>query len=84
MDEQIIIKAVNEALNGREGRISHDTHKTHHDFVAGEIEKRVVRAKRAEKIKTQIMGWGVMVTITAVAGGLGKWILELLHHGSKQ
>ena len=48
------------------------THKEHHSFVESLIEKEHRKQERWEKIKTQVLGWGIMV----VVGSIGAWVLN--------
>lgn len=62
-----LVGAINEVLDQRRGEDME--HKEHHAFINMLIEKERRRQDRREKIKTQLMGWGLITFL----GGLA-WI----------
>lgn len=52
------------------------THRKHHDYIDSEIEKNARDAERWEKIKTQVLGWGVI----AIVGWLGTIALKAIEN----
>lgn len=70
-------RAINEVLDER-GRIDAETHHIHHDYVAQLIERERMRKERNEKVRTHVIGWGM---VTALSGlvylifeGFKDWI----------
>ncbi len=66
MEQEEIKKAVHAALSERES-IDRDTHKSHHDFVQDEIERKRRRRENCDKIKAQVGGWLVVSLLSAFA-----------------
>ena len=66
-----ITEAVNEVLTARRS-IDETSHFEHHNYVGALIERERKRTERNEKIKTQVIGWGVVTAI----GGIGYAIWE--------
>lgn len=52
------------------------THAKHHDYINSQIDKNARDAERWEKIKTQVLGWGVI----AIVGWLGTIALKAIEH----
>lgn len=52
------------------------THGKHHEYIQSQIERNRIDAERWEKIKTQLLGWGVI----AIVGWIGKLILDAVAH----
>lgn len=70
MERGEIISAVNEALDKRRGE---DTeHKSDHAFLRMLEERERRKDEMWEKVKTQVLGWGII----AVVGGIGAWLLN--------
>lgn len=65
-DKRIVKEALAELLDER-NRVDSVTHQKHHAYIEIQIEKEEKRKRRCEKIKTQVMGWGII----AILGGIG-------------
>lgn len=52
------------------------THSKHHEYIQSQIDANRISAERWEKIKTQVLGWGVI----AIVGWLGKLVLDAVAH----
>lgn len=50
--------------------VPEEMHREHHDFIREYIEERRIKRERVEKIKTQVMGWGIV----SLLGGIGTGV----------
>jgi len=64
---------VREAIEESMNRHVHDSH---HVYVDTMIERNKREQERWEKIKSQVLGWGII----AIAGWIGKLVLDALTH----
>lgn len=62
------IAALTSALHGG---MTADEHGEHHQIFKTWIERENRKAERREKIKTQVGGWGVITSLTAI--GYAAW-----------
>ena len=53
-------------------KVNADIHEAHHDFISEWIEESRIRKIRCEKIRTQVMGWGIIV----VLGSVGAFVVK--------
>lgn len=51
-----------------------DTHREHHEFIASWIARENRAAERAEKIKAQVGGWGIIVFLTGIGAAVWEWV----------
>ena len=56
--------------------VPEDMHREHHEFIRTYIEERRIKQERAEKIKTQVLGWGIV----ALLSGIGTAFYNALQH----
>ncbi len=61
--------------------IDNDTHATHHDFVANQIQKLENRAKMVEKFKLSFIGT-MAVGFASLMVWIGKLIVDALSRGN--
>ena len=52
------------------GWVDQKTHEEHHEFVRMLIKKEERKKERWEKVKTQVLGWGIV----ALIGAVGTWV----------
>lgn len=52
------------------------THGKHHEYIQSQIDRNRRDEERWEKVKTQVLGWGVI----AIAGWIGKLVLDAISH----
>ncbi len=64
-DQDEMITAFNLALDKR-NRLDGETHHHHHEFIAELIEARKVKRERWEKIRIQVMGWGIVAALGSI------------------
>jgi len=70
-------KALEEVLDAR-APVDKETHIKHHKFIDVLIEEWEKKKERNEKIKTQVMGWGVILLL----GAIGKAVYHyFVNHG---
>lgn len=69
-----IAQAVREELSCL--TVPEEMHVEHHAFIKEYIEERRIKRERAEKIKTQVMGWGIV----SVLGGIGTGFYHSLQY----
>ena len=81
MDKKEIKEALAELFDDR-ARIDSETHKTHHDFVATLIVNQERSFERWEKIKTQVIGAGVLMAVGAILTAVGHYVIELINKGN--
>lgn len=60
--------------------VPEDMHREHHEFIREYIEERRIKRERAEKIKTQVMGWGVVTLLGSIGTGFYHSIQFLKEH----
>ena len=71
MRQQDVVDALEKALDKR-SRIDQEKHYKHHEFIEAMIEQKVRRAQFISTIKSQVLGWGVVV----VLGWIGKTVAK--------
>lgn len=60
--------AIRDVLNERKG-VDEATHSAHHKFVADEIDARARRQEIRDKVRAQVMGWGLISILAAIGAG---------------
>ncbi len=60
--------------------VPEEMHREHHEFIREYIEERKVKRERAEKIKTQVMGWGLVTVLGSIGTGVYHTFLYLREH----
>lgn len=73
-----IAQAIREELSSL--TVPEDMHREHHEFIREYIEERKVKRERAEKIKTQVMGWGLVTVLGSIGTGVYHTFLYLREH----
>ncbi len=61
--------------------IDEKTHRAHHDYVQDLIEARRRHRARWDTIWTQVSGWLVIVTVTAVGTSAVAWLAHVFKRG---
>jgi hypothetical protein len=61
--------------------VSQETHKEHHDFIQQWIDREKRRQELYEKVKAQVVGWGVISGILSMVAGLGLLVRDWLQRG---
>lgn len=69
MDKKDFTKIINEVLDSR--REKDLSHSEHHEFIERMIKKEERRQEIWDKVKAQVLGWGIV----AIIGSIGAWIL---------
>jgi hypothetical protein len=69
MEKQELLDTFNEVLSAR-SRINNDIHTEHHDFIQILIEREERKKERWEKVKTQVLGWGIIGMIGAMGSAV--------------
>lgn len=52
--------------------VDKETHSDHHEWIKSQIRKEKRRQEMWVKIKTQVIGWGII----AIAGSIGAWVIR--------
>jgi hypothetical protein len=60
--------------------VPEDMHREHHEFIREWIEERRTKRERAEKIKTQVMGWGLVTLLGSIGTGVYHSFQYLKEH----
>ena len=76
-DLEGIAKAVQTALKPRHVAIDEDTHKSHHDYIALQVEKASNRKKQWDKFKMSAIGT-VATSLVVMLIAFGESILHFL------
>lgn len=76
------VKAVVCAIREEAGfkGIDADVHFEQHQFIAEWIEEVKTKRARREKIKTQVMGWGIITTLGSIGTAVYHSIIYLREH----
>lgn len=84
-ETQAIVEAVAKAIRDELASLTvpEEEHREHHAFIRTYIEERrvqreeqMIKRERNEKIKAQVMGWGIV----SVLGGIGTAFYQGLHY----
>lgn len=62
-----VVCAIREELTF--GGVPEEVHREQHAFLAEWIEEIRVKRERREKIKTQVMGWGIIAALSSIGTG---------------
>ena len=62
------------------GGIDVEAHKEQHRFIEEWIEEVKIKRERREKIKTQVMGWGIVSVLGSIGTGVYHSIIYLREH----
>ena len=62
------------------GGIDAEAHKEQHRFIEEWIEEVKLKRERREKIKTQVMGWGIVSVLGSIGTGVYHSIIYLREH----
>lgn len=62
------------------GGIDAEAHKEQHRFIEEWIEEVKIKRERCEKIKTQVMGWGIVSVLGSIGTGVYHSIIYLREH----
>ena len=62
------------------GGIDVEAHKEQHRFIEEWIEEIKLKRERREKIKTQVMGWGIVSVLGSIGTGVYHSIIYLREH----
>ena len=57
-----------------------EAHKEQHRFIEEWIEEVKIKRERREKIKTQVMGWGIVSVLGSIGTGVYHSIIYLREH----
>jgi len=76
---QQVIDAVHDALDQR-SRIDATTHADHHQFVGHLISRYQRRRELTDKVKQQVVGWGVILLL----GGIGTAVYHYVANISQR
>lgn len=68
---------INETLDARDAITAH-THSDHHRFVEELIEREHRRMERNERIRQQVIGWGLISAITGAGYGAYHLFVEFV------
>lgn len=60
--------------------MSEEQHREQHAFIAEMIEEMKLKRERREKIKTQVMGWGVVTALGSIGTGAYHAFVYLREH----
>jgi len=75
-------KALEEVLDAR-APVDKETHIKHHEFVDILIEERQKKKERNEKIKTQVIGWGILAILSGIGTALYHWFSHFVQNGGQ-
>lgn len=82
MDKQQIKTAIHEALEERDG-LTVKEHRDQHEFISMQIEEYQDRRARRERIKAQVGGWMVIMTLTAIGYAAWAWFIQMVNMAKK-
>ena len=71
MTEDEFEKVLHKVLDSR-SRQYEERHERHHEFLDVMIEEKRLRIARMEKVKSHVIGWGVVTSISGA--GYALWI----------
>lgn len=78
MERKDFKRLVHEVLDERDS-IDKETHQDHHRFVAHMIDRRDRANRSREKIRNNVIGWGIVIAIITMVSALGaaakKWMM---------
>jgi len=70
-------EAINEVLDERDA-FDGRTHSDHHRFVEEWIEERKRKEERYERLRQQVIGWGIITVLTGVGYGSYHLFVEFV------
>lgn len=67
-------------------KIDDERHSAHHEYVARLIERDAKREEFKERVRQQVVGWGVIVALGGFLSTVGyagyHWVIEIAQKGS--
>lgn len=76
---RFIAQIVAETLDERRS-ISEEAHRSHHAFLDAWIEEIEIKKERREKVKTQVVGWGIITILGGIGTGAYHLYLYVIAH----
>ena len=77
MSTEELKKAINEILDERDA-FDGRTHSDHHHFVEEMIAERKRKEERRERLRQQVVGWGIISTLSAMGYGTYHMFIEFV------
>lgn len=81
-DKDDLKKVLEEVLDAR-APVDKETHIKHHAFIDILLEEREKSKARNEKIKTQVIGWGVVVVLSGIGTAIYQWFEHFVRNGGQ-
>jgi hypothetical protein len=78
IDQDLIISAVNKALDNRDS-IDKLTHRKHHDFIDSLIQAKEKKLLRWEKIRVQVTGWSIITVLSGLGAAVYNFFIKNTH-----
>lgn len=72
----------NDVLDTRRG-IDGEQHREDHEFIKILKEREMARQQRIERLKTQVIGFGMITAIGGVLSAVGYAVMQWVQHGGK-
>lgn len=82
MDKSDLIDAINQVLDERQ-RIEAALHEKHHQFIDELLEDRRIKRERNERIRQQIIGWGIITVLSGIGYGAYQLFDNAVSHGAQ-
>lgn len=60
--------------------VPEEMHREHHEFIKEYIEERRVKKENREKLKTHVLGWGIITLLGSIGTGVYHAFLYLREH----
>lgn len=81
-DYSELAKAVASAVRSELSTLTvpEETHYKHHEFIEEWLAETRLRRERNEKIKTHVMGWGIVALISGIGTGAYNTVHYLREH----
>ena len=80
MNKDEFREVIDEALNSR-APVDKDTHIKHHQFIDVLLEEHEQKKQRNEKIKTQVIGWGILAVLSGIGTAIYHWFEHFVQGG---
>jgi len=65
MDKEDVVAAIHDALESR-AKVNNELHTEHHAFIESLIKREERKSQMWQKIKTQVLGWGILGVVGAI------------------
>jgi len=80
MNNDDLKKTLEEVLDAR-APVDKETHIKHHDFIDILLEEREKSKALKEKVKTQVIGWGIVAFLSGIGTAVYHWFEHFIQGG---